>query len=63
MVLGGIRDEDIEQAVDIATALHGSREADFLADDYVDTNVSEKIVKIIQSYTKIVNNTVWRKSN
>lgn len=61
MVLGGIRDEDIEQAIDIATALHGSRETALLADDYVDTNVSEKIVKIIQSYTKIVNHTVWRK--
>ncbi|MCW1309669.1 MAG: hypothetical protein QXP04_03155 [Candidatus Nanoarchaeia archaeon] len=29
--------------------------------DYLDTNVSMKVVKIIQSYTKIVNNAVWHK--
>jgi len=32
-----------------------------LAPDYTDTNVSVKVVKIIQSYTKIINQFVWRK--
>ena len=31
--------------------------------DYIDENVSTKVVKIIQSYTGIVNNMVWRKTN
>ena len=32
-----------------------------MAEDYADTNVSVKVVKLIQSYTKIVNQTVWLK--
>ena len=32
-----------------------------MAEDYADTNVSVKVVKLIQSYTKIVNETVWLK--
>ena len=32
-----------------------------MAEDYADTNVSVKVVKLIQSYTEIVNKTVWKK--
>jgi UDP-N-acetylglucosamine 2-epimerase (non-hydrolysing) len=33
----------------------------FIPNDYIDTNVSEKVAKIIQSYTHIVNITTWNK--
>ena len=32
-----------------------------MAEDYADTNVSVKVIKLIESYTKIVNETVWLK--
>ncbi|MDD6071198.1 MAG: UDP-N-acetylglucosamine 2-epimerase (non-hydrolyzing), partial [Clostridiales bacterium] len=38
-----------------------NKEEVVIAEDYADTNVSVKVVKIIQSYTGIVNKTVWRK--
>ncbi len=62
IVIGGIRGEDMEQAVDLAAAMFEQQEEVALPEDYEDTNVSVKVVKIIQSYTKIVNATVWQKS-
>ena len=38
-----------------------NNEETILAHDYVDTNVSIKVVKIIQSYTKIINRNTWNK--
>ena len=61
MVIGGIRGEDVEQAVEMAVAMFENREPVVMAEDYADTNVSVKVVKLIQSYTKIVNETVWLK--
>lgn len=62
IVLGGIQGEDVEQAVELAVAMHDNKEETVMAEDYADTNVSVKVVKIIQSYAKIVNMTTWRKS-
>lgn len=59
VVVGGIAGEDVEQATELAVAMFENREEVVMAEDYADTNVSVKVVKIIQSYAKIVNMTVW----
>lgn len=61
IVIGGIKGEDVEQAVELATAMQENKEETVLSQDYEDTNVSIKVVKLIQSYAKIVNKTVWLK--
>ncbi|MCR5526532.1 MAG: UDP-N-acetylglucosamine 2-epimerase (non-hydrolyzing) [Lachnospiraceae bacterium] len=61
IVVGGIKQDDVEQAVELATAMFANEEPVVEAEDYADENVSVKVVKIIQSYTKIVNETVWLK--
>ena len=61
VVIGGIKPEDVEQAVELATSMYEAREPFVEAEDYADENVSVKVIKIIQSYTKIVNETVWLK--
>lgn len=61
--LAGISEKGLLQAVDIAVAL--DEEGSYPqapVPDYVDENVSTKVVKIIQSYTGIVNKMVWRKN-
>lgn len=61
--LAGISEQGLLQAVAVAVALDGEGsypQAPVL--DYADENVSTKVVKIIQSYTGIVNKMVWRKS-
>jgi UDP-N-acetyl-L-fucosamine synthase len=62
VVIGGITERDIVQAVELSRAMWENGEKTVLANDYVDENVSVKVVKIIQSYAKIVNQFVWRKS-
>lgn len=61
IVIGGITEKDICQAMDMAVSMFDNREPYVMAEDYADTNVSLKVVKIIQSYAKIVNITTWRK--
>ena len=61
MVIGGIKGADVEQAVEMAVAMFENHEPVAMAEDYADTNVSVKVVKLIQSYAKIVNETVWLK--
>ena len=61
VVIGGIRQEDVEQAVELATSMFEAGEPYVEAVDYADRNVSVKVIKLIQSYTKIVNKTVWLK--
>ncbi|KTD88409.1 non-hydrolyzing UDP-N-acetylglucosamine 2-epimerase [Paenibacillus etheri] len=61
VVIGGIDAMSLNQAMKLATAMKDNKEITVLAHDYVDTNVSVKVVKIIQSYTKIINSVVWRK--
>ncbi|MBP1570064.1 MAG: UDP-N-acetylglucosamine 2-epimerase (non-hydrolyzing) [Oscillospiraceae bacterium] len=60
-VLAGIDENSLLQAVD--TAVEMNRNGDFgtPVPDYTDENVSTKVVKIIQSYTGVVNKMVWRK--
>lgn len=61
IIIGGITKKDVLQAVELAAAMKRNNEKTVLADDYQDINVSAKVVKIIQSYTSIVNKTVWFK--
>ena len=62
-VLAGIDEKSLLQAVDTAIMLNSSKEYGIPVPDYVDENVSTKVVKIIQSYTGVVNKMVWRKNN
>lgn len=61
VIIGGIGENEISQAVALAVEMHRNHEPVVMAEDYADTNVSVKVVKIIQSYTNIVNRTIWRK--
>lgn len=60
-MLAGITVEQVLQAVDTAVAMNAAGDSGTPVRDYIDENVSVKVVKIIQSYTGIVNNMVWRK--
>ena len=62
IVIGGIKSRDVEQAVTLAVELFRQEERPRLPEDYMDINVSAKIVKLIQSYAKIVKQTVWLES-
>ena len=62
-VLAGIDEKSLLQAVDTAITLNSSQEHGIPVPDYIDENVSTKVVKIIQSYTGIVNKMVWRKND
>lgn len=59
--VGSITTEQVLQAIDLAVSMHanGDNAVDVLA--YTDTNVSTKVVKIIQSYVGIINKMIWGK--
>ncbi len=59
VIIGGITEESVEQAIDMAVAMRRNKEILGYPRDYQDENVSIKVVKIIQSYTDIVRRTVW----
>jgi len=61
VVIGGITAESVLQATELAVAMQRNGEPRALPADYADANVSAKVIKIIQSYTPIVNQTVWLK--
>lgn len=60
-IIGGITTEDIEQALELSRSMKDIQAQSPLAEDYKDGNVSVKVVKIIQSYTKIINKRIWDK--
>lgn len=61
-VLAGIDERSLLQALETAVELNLSGDWGIPVPDYVEENVSTKVVKIIQSYTGVVNKMVWRKS-
>lgn len=61
VVIGGIRGEDVEQAIELAKAMQENQEETVLVPDYMDANVSVKMVKIIQSFTNLVKKRIWGK--
>ena len=62
-VLSGISTKGLLQSVDLAVSMNENGDYGIPVLDYVDTNVSTKVVKIIQSYTDTVNKFVWRKES
>lgn len=60
-IIGSISEEQVLQAVELAVAMNKNGDLGVAVPDYVDENVSTKVIKIIQSYTGIVNRMVWRK--
>lgn len=60
-VLAGIDGDSLLQAVDTAVEMNKNGDYGIPVPDYVEENVSTKVVKIIQSYTGVVNKMVWRK--
>ena len=62
-VLAGIDEKSLLQAVETAVEMNKNGDYGIPVPDYVDENVSSKVVKIIQSYTGVVNKMVWRKND
>ncbi|MFR5101732.1 MAG: non-hydrolyzing UDP-N-acetylglucosamine 2-epimerase [Christensenellaceae bacterium] len=60
-VLAGIDEKSLLQAVETAVRMNDEGDYGIPVPDYTDENVSTKVVKLIQSYTSIVNKMVWRK--
>ncbi len=61
-VLAGISEKSLLQAVETAVAMNDNNDIGIPVPDYVDENVSNKVVKLVQSYTSVVNKMVWRKT-
>ena len=60
-ILAGIDEKSLLQAVDTAVTMNANGDFGIPVPDYVEENVSAKVVKIIQSYTGVVDRMVWRK--
>ena len=61
-IIAGITGNEVLQATELAVDMNTNNDIGSLVPDYAEENVSNKIVKIIQSYTNIVNRFVWRKN-
>lgn len=61
LTIGNITKEQVLQAVYLAVNMNENRDIGLTVPDYMDENVSMKVVKLIQSYTGIINKMVWRK--
>lgn len=57
-VIGGVTGESVVQAVEIAVS---TKNTGHVVSDYTDDNVSEKVIRLIQSYVGIVNRNIWKK--
>ena len=60
-ILAGITTDQVLQAVDVAVEMNRNDDLGVPVPNYIDENVSTKVVKLIQSYTGVVNKVVWRK--
>ena len=60
-ILSGIDEKGLLQAVDLSVLMNRNGDFGMPVPDYMDKNVSDKVIKIIQSYTGVVNKMVWRK--
>ena len=61
-ILSGITKKEVLQSVETAIEMNRNNDLGIPVPDYVDLNVSDKVVKLIQSYTGIINRMVWRKN-
>ena len=60
-IIGSISSEQVMEAVDLAVAMHANGDEGTPTPAYGDTGVSNKVIKIIQSYVGVINRMVWRK--
>lgn len=60
-ILAGIDEHSLLQAVDVAVEMNNNHDDGIPVPNYMDENVSTKVVKLIQSYTGVVNKMVWKK--
>lgn len=60
-IIGSITTEQVLQAVDLAVSMHENGDDGLSVSAYADENVSTKVIKIIQSYTGVINRMIWRK--
>ena len=60
-IIGSITSEQVLQAVELAVEMHKNGDDACAVPAYVDTNVSSKVIKLIQSYVGIVNKMIWHK--
>ena len=60
-VIGSITTEQVLQAVDLSVEMHKYNDDGITVPAYSDTNVSTKVIKLIQSYTGVIDRMVWRK--
>ncbi len=61
-ILAGITTDQVLQAVDLAVEMNKNGDLAIDVPNYIDENVSTKVVKLIQSYTSVINKMVWRKT-
>lgn len=61
LVVGGINATSIMQAIELVKYLHATNPTPILPSDYTELNISAKVAKLIQSYTGIINEVVWKK--
>jgi UDP-N-acetylglucosamine 2-epimerase len=61
LIIGNITTEQVIQAVNLAVEMKKNNEFGINVPYYIDENISVKVIKLIQSYTGIVNRMVWRK--
>jgi UDP-N-acetylglucosamine 2-epimerase len=61
LIMSGLKSENVLDSINIVTSIHGSCGSLRVVADYDVDSVSQKVVKIIQSYTQYVNRVVWRK--
>lgn len=61
IILGGVKGRDVIQAVELCRAMWEAGDIGTVVPDYADRNVSSKVIKLIQSYVKIINRNIWRK--
>ena len=61
-IIGSVKIKKVTQAINLAVSMVNLTDFPETVQDYVEKNVSGKIVKIIQSYTEIINNDVWKKN-
>lgn len=61
VLIGGINVRDIMQAIELSQEIRSQDGTTVLAEDYRDMNTSIKVIKIIQSYTKIIDKVIWDK--
>lgn len=62
-ILSGIDEKGLLQSIDTAVEMNRAGDYGIPVPDYIEENVSSKVVKIIQSYTGVVNKMVWRKES